>query len=71
MNFVQRLLGKSEPSHSVNEQQNYSHNGRVLTGKQVNSLLGLANPTMQAIILLSIQPTDQPATDPNSKYGVS
>ena len=43
-------------------------NGEVLTGEQVNNLLDLANPTMQAIILLDITETDEPETWPGKKY---
>lgn len=44
--------------------------GRVFTGKQIHSLLEIATPAIQAIVLLDIQQTDKPATDPESKYGI-
>ena len=55
----------------VNKSQNYERVGTptIFTGKQINNLLALASPILRAIILLQIMPTDEPATDPKSKYG--
>jgi hypothetical protein len=41
----------------------------VFTGQQADNLIELANPTMQAIILLSMVETDEPASAPKEKYG--
>lgn len=43
----------------------------VFTGQQVLNLLEISSPILQAILLLGIQETDQPATDPHSRYGVA
>ena len=57
--------------HKVNESRNYERygTGAIFTGKQINALLALSTPVLQAIILLQIMPTAEPATDPKSKYG--
>ena len=46
-------------------------NGDIFTGKQLNSIMSLANPTVQAMILLSCIETDKQPIDSNSKYGVA
>lgn len=58
---------------NIDPTKNYQRidNGDIFTGQQVLNLLDIASKTMQAIILLSIAVTDQPATDPNSRYGVA
>lgn len=45
-------------------------NGDVFTGQQLRNLLEIANPTMQAIILLDAQETTEAASKPGEKYGV-
>lgn len=47
-----------------------SHPGHVQTGQQILNLLNLANPELQALILLDIRETNEPATAPNNKYGL-
>lgn len=47
-----------------------SHPGHVQTGQQILNLLELANPTVQAMLLLDIVETDKPATKPDDKYGI-
>lgn len=44
--------------------------GHVFSGKQILKLLNISNDSMAAIILLSIQETDLPVTNPNSTYGI-
>ena len=44
--------------------------GDVFTGEQLHNLLELANPVMQAIILLDVFETKEVATKPGEKYGV-
>ncbi len=45
--------------------------GRVFTGQQVLNALELAGADAQARILLDLQPTDAPADDPASHYGLT
>lgn len=44
--------------------------GDVFTGQQLHNLLKLASPTLQAVILLSVEKTTEAATKPGEKYGV-
>lgn len=55
----------------VNEKKNWKRpsTGEVFTGKQINNLLALANPTMRAIILLEITETTDAPTDATSRFG--
>lgn len=57
---------------NINPKKNYRRlsNGHVFTADQITRLLELAKPEMQAVILLDIMPTDEPATNPGSKYGL-
>lgn len=52
--------------------RNYKNilDGKIFTGQQILNLLVLSSPPMQAIILLSIQETDEPADKPKLRYGV-
>lgn len=45
-------------------------NGDVFTGQQLRNLLEIANPVMQAVILLDVQETEEMASKPGEKYGV-
>ena len=57
---------------NINENQNYKRlsNGDVFTGKQIKELMKLSGKAMQAAILLDIEPTNEPAKNPKSKYGL-
>jgi hypothetical protein len=59
---------------NIHTDKNYKNmrDGRVFTGQQTLNLLEVAEeniPVLVAIILLEIQETDEPATQPQSKYG--
>ena len=58
--------------NKFNPNKNYERlsNGHVFTGKQLNKMCSIANPSMQAVILLDTKETDKPATKPNSDYGI-
>lgn len=58
---------------NIDPTKNYEYvaRGDVFTGQQILNLLDIAGESMQAVILLSIAVTDQPATEPNSRYGVA
>lgn len=43
---------------------------KIFTGQQILNLLSLSSPPMQAIILLSIKETYEPADKPKLRYGV-
>lgn len=45
--------------------------GRVFTGQQVLNILNVANPFLGKMLLDDIEETDEPATNPNSRYGIS
>ncbi len=50
-------------SFNIKADKNYRrYNGDVLTGKEIQKLLKLATPAMQAIILLDIVETDEKPT---------
>ena len=57
---------------NINENQNYKRlsNGDVFTGKQIKELMKLSSNAMQAVILLDIEPTNEPEKNPKSKYGL-
>ena len=57
----------------VNPDKNYarlSHPGHVQTGQQIRNLLELATPKLQAMLLLDIWETNEPATSPTDRYGL-
>lgn len=59
--------------YNIDPNANYKRlsNGHVFSGQQVLNLLKLANPTMQAVILLDIQKTTEPVSYPDSRYGIT
>ena len=59
-------------NYNINPNRNYKRlsTGWVHTGKQIINLLELAKPELQAIVLLDIIETDEPAGKPDDKYGV-
>jgi len=61
----------SRKFENIRPDKNYERigTGDVFTGQQILNLLELAQPAMQAILLLSIWVTDKPATNPKSRYG--
>jgi hypothetical protein len=62
-----------DKKYKVNESKNWKRmsNGDVFTGKQINNLLELSNPIMQAMILMDIMETDEIPEDSKSKYGLA
>lgn len=57
--------------YSIDLNVNYrrSGTGAVFTGKQFAELLAVATPVVQGMMLLSMTKTDEPATEPDSRYG--
>ena len=61
---------KKKPLATFNPEWNYKRldSGDVFTGKQANNLMELAGPAYQAMLLLCLERTDEPAMF-DSKYG--
>lgn len=58
---------------NIDPDKNYKRpaTGEVFSGEQILALLEIApSKDMEAIILMSIVPTDEPVTRPFSKYGL-
>lgn len=57
---------------NIDPKKNYRRlqTDQVFTGRQILNLLKIANKAMQAIILLGLAETDEPATNPSSDYGL-
>lgn len=63
----------TEDFPNIKLDKNYKNtlDGKIFTGQQILNLLSLSSPPMQAVILLSIKETDEPADKPKERYGVS
>jgi len=57
--------------YNIDQSANYrrSGTGAVFTGKQFAELLAVATPIVQGMMLLTMTKTDEPATEPDSRYG--
>lgn len=59
--------------YNIHPDKNYeriSHPGHIQTGRQILNLLELANPVVQAMLLLDVFETDKPATIQDDRYGL-
>jgi hypothetical protein len=64
--------GSQKAIENIKPDQHYKNlaDGKVFTGQQIIELLAIATPYQQAAILLSITETDEPVSEPGTKYGV-